>query len=333
MLSMVSVELSANGPLADVINYALTLEHLGMKPPWLALLANEVLTQSVEDTFYRQGLANFSAQQFLDAGYSQTFYDNLKEIAYDEATHVNFLTAALGGMKGLLSSFSRLTFIPAAGAPAVKECTYSFNIPNVQAFVATASVLEGVGVSAYLGAAGLIASKAYLTAAGSILTSESRHNAYLRSILGARPFPQSFDVPLDYDEVQTMAYPFFVSCPSDNPKFLPVKAFPGLSASSTGTIQTGATITLTAGMVNGVPFKIAGGPMYAVWISATGPVFVPALGHGDMLSWDVQVPPGIHGQSYVLLTGCNTTVTDDTVTAGPTIVEVQGSNGAPTLLP
>lgn len=30
----------------------------------------------------------------------------------------------------------------------------------------------------------------------------------------------------------------------------------------------------------------------------------------------------ISGQSYVVLTGCNTTVSDDTVTAGPAIVEV-----------
>jgi len=30
----------------------------------------------------------------------------------------------------------------------------------------------------------------------------------------------------------------------------------------------------------------------------------------------------INGQSYVVLTGCNTTVTDDTVAAGPAIVEI-----------
>jgi len=30
----------------------------------------------------------------------------------------------------------------------------------------------------------------------------------------------------------------------------------------------------------------------------------------------------IAGQSYVVLTGCNTTVTDDTVAAGPAIFEV-----------
>jgi hypothetical protein len=64
---------------ADVLNYALTLEHL-------------------EDKFYRDGLANFTQKQFADAGFDATFYQNLKEISYDETTHVSFLTSALTGM-------------------------------------------------------------------------------------------------------------------------------------------------------------------------------------------------------------------------------------------
>src|ERR1700760_450154 len=77
---------SVAGPLkkrtytdADILNYALTLEHL-------------------EDKFYREGLANFTQAQFADAGYGATFYENLKEISYDETTHVNFLTSALKGL-------------------------------------------------------------------------------------------------------------------------------------------------------------------------------------------------------------------------------------------
>jgi hypothetical protein len=62
----------------DVLNYALTLEHL-------------------EDKFYRDGIMNFTQKQFADAGFDATFYQNLQEISYDETTHVSFLTTALQG--------------------------------------------------------------------------------------------------------------------------------------------------------------------------------------------------------------------------------------------
>lgn len=61
-----------------ILNYALTLEHL-------------------ENTFYRQGLENFTSQDFLDAGFDDPFYQNLVEIARDEEVHVEFLTSALEG--------------------------------------------------------------------------------------------------------------------------------------------------------------------------------------------------------------------------------------------
>ena len=47
-------------------------------------------------------------------------------------------------------------------------------------------------------AATSIANKDYQTAVGSILSTESRHTAYLRASLGESPFPGPFDTPLTF---------------------------------------------------------------------------------------------------------------------------------------
>lgn len=133
----------------------------------------------------------------------------------------------------------------AAGVTPVAACTYDFGYKDVKTFLATASILEGVGVSAYLGAAADIMSKTYLTAAGSILTVEARHSSYIRAGLKEAPFPQPFDAPLSINEVYSLASQFITSCPKENPA-LPVKAFPklALDPKTAMPVKTGATVTL-----------------------------------------------------------------------------------------
>jgi hypothetical protein len=255
--------------------------------------------EHLEDTFYRDALAKYTVKDFEAAGFTNETYANVKTVSSDEAQHVSFLTGAL----------------KAAGAKPVDACTYNFGYTDVKSFLATASILEGVGVSAYLGAAADIMSKTYLTAAGSILTVEARHSAYIRETIKQSPFPSPFDNPLSYNEVYTLAAAFITGCPSTNAP-LPVKAFPSLTASSKDMpVKVGSTVTLaTKG------YKVTGGKVYAAFITVTGPVFTDAKEVEG--GFEVVVPKGIAGQSYVVLTSCNTAATDDTIVAGPGVVEV-----------
>jgi hypothetical protein len=161
--------------------------------------------------------------------------------------------------------------------------------------------------------------KDYLTAAGSILTIESRHSSYIRAALSQSPFPQPFDVPLDFNEVYSLAGQFITGCPASNPP-LPVKAFPVLTLGTTGTVMTGTTITLLTMGYELSPYGGGDGTIYAAFITVTGPIIVPATPVDG--GYSVVVPAGIAGQSYVVLTSCADKATDDTIVAGPAIVEV-----------
>lgn len=80
-----------------MLNFALTLEHL-------------------ENAFYSQGLAKYTAQAFEEDGLPAWVYGRFVQILEHEATHVKFLTDALGDN-------------------AVKACEYDLSVPPPFIFI------------------------------------------------------------------------------------------------------------------------------------------------------------------------------------------------------
>jgi Ferritin-like domain len=161
----------------DVLNYALTLEHL-------------------EHAFYRDGLEEFTADDFTAAGYSANVYDYFGMIRDHEQEHVDTIMKVITDL----------------GGEPVAEAEYDFGYSDLAGFVGVAQVLENTGVSAYQGAAQfLIDEDELLTAALTIHGVEARHAAYLNGLQGESPFPDAVNPTLTPDEVLAAAGPFIVS--------------------------------------------------------------------------------------------------------------------------
>ena len=184
----------------EILNYALTLEHL-------------------EYAFYRDGLAQFSeddlstalaeASDEADAETSSdsdvaevddeddvSVYARLEEVRDHEQAHVDTLAQTITDL----------------GGTPVNEGTYDFGYgDDAMMFLTTAQALENTGVAAYAGAAPQIQDDGLLAAALSIHSVEARHAAYINDELDGAPFPAAFDEALSRDEVLAIAGDFIVS--------------------------------------------------------------------------------------------------------------------------
>lgn len=161
----------------DVLNYALTLEHL-------------------EYAFYRDGLKRFTRQALgVNGGQWSQLYGYIEQIRDHERIHVDTLTSVINSL----------------GGTPVRELRYNFGYTDARSFGKVAQALENTGVMAYTGAAKLIKNGDLLTAAATIATVEARHASFLNLLNGDNPFPAAFDTPKTPDEILAIAGQFIVS--------------------------------------------------------------------------------------------------------------------------
>lgn len=170
------IEVPANpyfNDATDVLNFALTLEHL-------------------DSTLYRQGLEQFDAQAFVDVGYDASVRDYLEQIVVNEETQVAFLSETIASL----------------GAEPVGPAEYVFPYATLPEWLVLSQQVEEVGLDAYTGAAQfLIGNDDLLTAALAIHAVEARHLAYFRLLNGVVPFPDAVEAPLTPEEVVALASP------------------------------------------------------------------------------------------------------------------------------
>ncbi len=253
----------------------------------------------LETTFYQQGFAKFPQSDFLSLGLTQQEVNDLINVGQSEQEHVVLLQSA----------------IAQAGTQPVQPCTYNFGFTDAKSMVATAAVLENVGVSAYLGAAPLVSDGGILSTAGSILTVEGRHQTFVRLASQVAAAPNSFDTPLSPKAVFSLAAPFIASCPGGSN--LAITAFPTLTmaaGANTQAIAAGSTLQLQSSASANAQFcgftagGLPGGTAFTAFAAATGCV----------------VPQNLAGIVYVTLTSAAPStgkITDDLILAGPMVMQ------------
>ncbi|KAI1305694.1 ferritin-like domain-containing protein [Xylaria venustula] len=268
----------------DILQFALTLE-------WL------------ENTFYQQGFAQFSDDQFSALGLSAAQLADLKGIGASEAAHVGLLQSA----------------IAQAGVQPVQPCTYNFGFTDAAGMVATAAVLESVGISAYLGAAPLVSDGGILSTAASIVTVEARHQSFIRSASGVAVSPSPLDTPLGPKAVFSLAAPFIQSCPGGSN--LALTAFPALSMTSPAPVA--GVMNIAAGTNIQVQSDAASTASFCGFTNSAAP------GGTAFTAFDAAngcaLPPNLAGVVYVTLTSdapATGVLTDSITVAGPMVVQL-----------
>ena len=152
----------------DVLNFALTLEH-------------------IEAAFYTRAITK-------GRNMSGDTMRLVREIRDNETAHVDAITQTINRLGGMPATAPKVGF----GAVFTSEKT----------FLKLAQTLEDTGVSAYNGAAPSIRSGDVLAAAGSIVQVEARHAALIRLMRGQTPAPAAFDPALDQQKVLDAVMPF-----------------------------------------------------------------------------------------------------------------------------
>lgn len=169
---------------AAVLNFALNLEYLEAEF-YLRAVRGEGLNADQIDG--KGDVGKVTGGRKVDFK-TKNVRQYAEEITADEEAHVDFLRKALGDARIARPAVDIMdAFTAAARAAGVVGKDEKFDpYADENSFLLGAYIFEDVGVTAYKGAAPLIANKTFLEAAAGILAVEAYHASLIRTVLVSR---------------------------------------------------------------------------------------------------------------------------------------------------
>jgi len=172
----------------DTFNFALNLEYLEAQFYSYAVTGAGLPAALLTGTGAAGGVTGGRQVSFTDPIVQQY----AREIAADEVAHVAFLRSVLGASAVAqpainIDGGANGAFTAAARAAGIVSGTGTFDpYASDENFLLAAFIFEDVGVTAYKGAAPLIAQSLLIDAAAGILATEAYHAGLIRTVLYAK---------------------------------------------------------------------------------------------------------------------------------------------------
>jgi hypothetical protein len=169
----------------EILNYALTLEHLE------AAYYNDFLNEHTESEVEN---SEAIGRAFGKPKLQYSTYQEIEAIRDHEEAHVETLASTIEDL----------------GGTPVEPAEYEFPYDSMETFVKLSQRIEAVGVSAYAGAAPLIDDPDLIPPALSIHSVEARHTSFFGSLVPGSSMPNAFDPARSMAQVVPIAQKFIV---------------------------------------------------------------------------------------------------------------------------